>query len=82
MSSHSYVRTVIKVTVLSRGDFDWDSLTDVAYAISDGDCSGEAETESVEYLTPRQMNDALIAQGSDPDFLIPEEDIDPSWNEA
>lgn len=71
----SYVRTTIKVVVLSKGDFEFDDLKDVSYAIAEGDCSGEYEVTDVEYLTAQQMREALISQGSDPDFLVEDEEV-------
>lgn len=71
-NSDSYVKTVITVTVLSEGDFEFENLDDMTASITYGDCSGNYEVTSVEYLTREQMAEALKAQGSDPEFLIPD----------
>lgn len=72
--AESFKKTVITVTVLSTGDWDWDSLGDVAYAITEGDCSGQVETQSVSFLSREEMAEALEAQGSSPSFLLGEDE--------
>ena len=44
-------------------------LADIAREITQGDCSGEIVDTQVISLTPSQAAQALIDQGSDPDFL-------------
>ncbi len=62
-------RTTFTVTVLSEGPLPKHiDLDGVAYAITYGDCSGHTERTD-ETLTGPQMAAALIAQGSDPEFL-------------
>lgn len=62
-------RTTFTVTVLSGRPLPTDiTLADVAYEITLGDCSGQVERNDEE-LTGPQMAAALIAQGSDPEFL-------------
>lgn len=63
------VKTTITVTVLSRGCVDFETLEDVNFAISGGDCSGIWDVTSTEYLTKEQMAEELQAQRSDPEFL-------------
>lgn len=70
--SRSFKKTVLRVEVLSDGEWDWETLADVAYSITEGDCSGEVETESVEFLSAGDTASALIAQGSEPSFLLGE----------
>lgn len=70
MTTKSFKRTVITVEVLSDTDWDWETLGDVAYAITDGDCSGDVQATSVDYLTAEEVAKALIKQGSDPEFLL------------
>jgi hypothetical protein len=75
-----YRRTVIEVEVLSV-EYDDDeqyspeSLADVAHDIIEGDCSGKWDVQSSELVTPEQMAKLLWSQGSDPGFLIGEDDL-------
>jgi len=69
----SYYKTRIVVTVLSDSPYDPDNLYDLAYDITDGDCSGNVEIESSEELSREEMAKALEAQGSDPEFLLGED---------
>jgi hypothetical protein len=41
----------------------------------DGGCSGMVSIKSTQELTVEECAEALLAQGSDPDFLILEEDL-------
>ena len=69
MTQHEKLtRATFTVTVLSRGPLPAISLADVAYEITLGDCSGQIERKD-ETLTGPQMAAALVAQGSDPEFL-------------
>lgn len=66
-----FFRNVLTVVVLSeheplRGD---ESLAEIAYAITDGDCSGKICFQPPEELTAKQVAEALRAQGSDPGFF-------------
>jgi hypothetical protein len=67
-------KTVIKVTVLSEEPYDNTDIHQLAYDISDGDCSGEVRIVSSKILTGRQAVKALQAQGSDPEFFRLTED--------
>ena len=69
----SYKKITLTIEVLSDGAWEWENLTDVAHQISDGECSGEITNEEIEFLTPDEMAEALIAQGSDPSFLLGED---------
>jgi len=68
--SRSFKKTTLEVEVLSEGDWDWESLKDVAHSITDGGCSGSVETKDVTFLTEEQTARALLKQGSDPGFLL------------
>ena len=74
--SNSYKKTRIVVEVLSDGDWDWDNLADVSMAIESGPCSGQIVDCDVTYLDAGEMAKALKAQGSDPEFLLSEEDLE------
>lgn len=63
-----YFRTVVEIVVLSE-DIPWDGeLADLAYAISDGGCSGEMKVKSEE-VSPKRMAELLQSQGSEPRFF-------------
>jgi hypothetical protein len=69
-------RTVITVEVLSNGPFIFsgiNGLADLAYNVTEGDCSGHAEVTSSQEVTPKEMAKLLEAQGSDPSFLLGED---------
>lgn len=64
-----FYRTVYQVEVLSRGPMpDGISLEHIAYAITDGDCSGNVQTTSEQVDGPT-MARLLQEQGSEPMFL-------------
>jgi len=65
-----YYRTEIKVVVLSEEPYEFESLENTAYHITDGDCSGEVSiVEANKELTGPEMARALQDQGSDPEFF-------------
>lgn len=72
-----YWQTTFTVTVLSESAEPphFGSVENVAYEITDGHCSGAVEESCVE-VTKEQMRELLGAQGSDPDFLILEDEGD------
>ena len=69
MSTRKFCKTVIQVTVLSEGRFNYETLSDVDFAITDGDCSGKVKTIEAKYISGRQAAKELMAQGSDPEFF-------------
>lgn len=64
-------KTTITVTILTEGDEppNYDSLADVVNDMIDGDASGQWTTNENKELEPQAMADALVEQGSDPEFL-------------
>jgi hypothetical protein len=72
-----YYKTRIVIEVLSNEPittpFGIEDLEDVAYEVVDGEWSGAVSVESMEELTKEECAAALIAQGSDPSFLITED---------
>lgn len=66
----SYYRTIIQVEVLSESPYGVTNLEDIAYDIDQGGCSGVVKIVSSEEVSKEQMAELLIAQGSDPEFLI------------
>lgn len=69
-----YYRTVITVEVLSDEPYNPASLAQVAHDTISGGCSGNWKITSSEEVTVKRMAELLEAQGSDPSFLIMEED--------
>ena len=67
-------KTTVTVTVLTAGEGppQYGNLSDIACDIDDGDASGQYTEEHTE-LTKEEMSVALIAQGSDPEFLLGED---------
>lgn len=65
-------KTVYTIEVLSDEPLDNITLGDIEYEITEGHCSGVFREKSREELTEFQMAKALIRQGSDPEFLLPE----------
>ena len=62
------------IEILSNGPLAEMDLKELAYAITDGDCSGVVDYGKPKILTKREMAKALLAQGSDPQFLLDEEE--------
>ena len=64
-----FYRTKIMVEVLSQDPYDPDTINQIAYDIAEGDCSREWDIEETQELTAKECAEALIAQGSDPEFF-------------
>lgn len=69
MSPRKFYKTTLRVVVLSEEPFEWDDLSGVAYAITDGDCSGMVEETGRKTLNGKQTANELIKQGSAPEFF-------------
>lgn len=70
MAKRKFYKTTIKVVVLSEGPLEnIESLHDVAYSIDEGDCSGVWSVKKSEVITGKQAANALLKQGSDPEFF-------------
>ena len=67
-----YYKTIITVEILSDYPYSVDTLADVGYDMTDGVVSGQI-SEKCEEITRDEMEQALIAQGSDPNFIFWEE---------
>jgi hypothetical protein len=70
----TYYRRVIVLEVLSdrpTGDLD---LPDLAYEIAEGDSSGAILADQTDQVDADAVRGLLIAQGSDPEFLLGEDD--------
>ena len=64
-----FYKTVFRVTVLSERPISSLSLSEVAYEIDEGDCSGEVEVLEAKSITPRQCAQLALKQASDPGFF-------------
>lgn len=86
MSESQFFRTVIQVEVLSDQPYSPGSLSDVAYDITEGDCSGKWRVVESVSLTEFEMAQAMKRQGSDPEFFGIEEEeceaTEPVLNDA
>lgn len=69
-----YWKSPYTVTVLTRGEDppNIQGLDALHHATTEGDASGTT-AEAHEEISVEQMRDELLAQGSDPSFLIPED---------
>lgn len=70
-----YYKTVVTFEVLSNWPLEAMSLADYDYEITGGGSSGKITSTVCTELTRAEMAKALIEQGSDPEFLISEDDI-------
>jgi hypothetical protein len=77
---------VVKITILSTdenvedsfGNKDWD-LSDVQYAITEGDCIGSVDHDSTEEVPALEVEKELISLGNDGTFF---DDLDDEDDEA
>jgi hypothetical protein len=67
-------KTVIIVEVISAEAFEFNDLSDIHYQIIAGYCSGDYRTSESTWLTGKEAADAVIAQGSYPEFFGIDED--------
>ena len=67
-------RTVYRVEVLTDEPFAASDLSDIAYQITEGHASGLVDLVTSAEISREDMRAALIAQGSDPSFLLGEDD--------
>lgn len=58
------------IEVLSKEPYHPKNLRQIAYDITDGDCSGSWGQEEQTELTPKETIEALREQGSDPEFFM------------
>ena len=64
-----FYRTVVTVEILSDEPIGSPSLQEIDHQIMEGDWSGQYHVDSVTVLSPKEMAEALIEQGSDPEFF-------------
>jgi hypothetical protein len=81
--SGKFYRQLFEVEVLSEGEpLNNVSLQDIDYEITDGHCSGIVKETVREEVTPERMAQLLKAQGSDPEFLLGEDEADEQLPES
>jgi hypothetical protein len=69
ISKRKFYKTIITIEVLSEEPYNPDSVQEIDYDITDGDCSGKFDVvESIEVDAPT-MAALLKSQGSDPEFF-------------
>lgn len=64
-----FYKTIVTVEILSDELIEQPSLADINYQIMEGDWSGQYSVTSSTEITPAEMAQAMIAQGSDPEFF-------------
>lgn len=65
-----FYKTVVKVEVLTEDQpAEFETLEDLSYMITEGEASGKYEVTSSRGISARKCAEALIAQGSDPEFF-------------
>lgn len=70
-------RTILTVEVFSSGPLEDDaSLSDIAYAIEEGDCVGKVTRESSAPVAPEELEAHLIRIGNDGSFFDWAEEAD------
>lgn len=70
-----YYRTVFVVEVLSTCENMNDlSLSEISNEITFGEASGSVEVSYHKEISEKEMRKKLLEQGSDPEFLIPNEE--------
>lgn len=72
MGLRKFFRTIVKIEILSEDEpvGDGVSLEEINYAITEGHCSGRISVDCQEQVTARLMARLLLAQGSDPEFMM------------
>jgi hypothetical protein len=69
--SKKFYRQIFEVEVLSEGEpLNNVSLQDIDYQITDGHCSGIVKETVREEVSSEKIAELLKAQGSDPEFLL------------
>lgn len=66
-------RTILVIEVLTEDPFEFDSWEGLAYAVTEGHASGAVLSETGSQVSDEAMRGLLLAQNSDPEFLLGEE---------
>jgi hypothetical protein len=68
-TTKKFFKTTITIEIISDRKYNSVDLEQINYDITEGDCSGVVNVQNYQELTPEETAKALIAQGSDPEFL-------------
>ena len=68
-----FYKTVVTIEVLSEYPFTPESIKNIDYVITEGDCSGTWDYD-VKIISPQEAARSLIEQGSEPGFFQLDED--------
>jgi len=66
----AYYKTEIRVEVLTDGPFEWDTLENVAYAITHGSASGLVYEWDYYRLTEEELVEECDKHGTDPTYFL------------
>lgn len=70
MSTRKFYKTTYEVVVLSDVELDGEpNLEELNFLITDGGCSGTVAQTACAELTGKEAAEALISQGSSPEFF-------------
>lgn len=69
MAQKRFFKTTITIEILSEKKYNSIDLNQIAYDITDGDCSGRVKVEGYKELTSQETASELLMQGSDPEFF-------------
>lgn len=73
-AERKFYKTIITIEVLSEDEPWRGGLEALHYAITEGDCSAAFGDDYVVELTAEEVARELIAQGSDPEFFMLDDD--------
>ena len=73
MTKRKFYKTIIEVEVLSQEPFRYDTIDDIANAISN-ECSGQLINKGEKVLNGKQASKALMNQKSDPELFCLDKD--------
>ena len=74
MTERKFYRTVVEIEILSEEPYSNENLSQIAYDITEGDCSGAYGVVNSETVDGKTMAEMLLNQGSDPGFFMLDEE--------
>lgn len=75
-----YFKTTLTLEILTSDcPPKWGNLAELHHLITDGDASGDVKNTVTKEVAEKTMWKLLIAQGSDPEFLLWDDCIDCAW---
>lgn len=82
MTSRKFYKSTMQITVLSEEPFHWESLADIDYEITYGECTGAVEDlRSNEVLNGTEVAKELTSVGSEPGFFQLDENGNDEFDE-